>query len=73
MLVPRVERLERRIKELNAIKSGYRSELDDAMKRLRERKIGRDEFERIRARTEEKIGRLNEKIREARAEIQSIR
>ncbi|MGD0056641.1 MAG: hypothetical protein ABSB83_02155 [Methanomassiliicoccales archaeon] len=73
MLVPKVERLERRIKELNAIKGGYRSELDDALKKLKDKKITKEEFDRIRLRNEDRMERLSEKIRDLRAQIQAIR
>jgi predicted nucleic acid-binding Zn-ribbon protein len=73
MLGPKLERLERRIKELNAIKGGYRSEVDDAFRQLKDKKIAKDEFERIRLRNEERMERLNEKIRELRAQIQAIK
>jgi predicted nucleic acid-binding Zn-ribbon protein len=73
MLVPKVERLERKIKELNAIKGGYRSEVDDALRRLKDKKIAKEEFDRIRLRNEERMERLSEKIRDLRTQIHGIR
>jgi predicted nucleic acid-binding Zn-ribbon protein len=73
MLVPKVERLERKIKELNAIKGGYRSEVDDALRQLKDKKIAKEEFDRIRLRNEERMERLSEKIRDLRAQIHGIR
>jgi len=71
--MPKVERLERRIKELNAIKGGYRSEVDDALRKLKDRKMAREEFDRIQLRNEERMERLSEKIRDLRAQIQAFK
>jgi len=73
MLVPKVERLERKIKELNAIMGGYRSEVDDALRKLKDKKIAKEEFDRIRLRNEARMERLSEKIRDLRGQIQAIR
>ena len=73
MVMPKVERLERRIKELNAIKGGYRSEVDDALRKLKDRKMAREEFDRIQLRNEERMERLSEKIRDLRAQIQAFK
>jgi len=70
---PKVERFEKRVKELNAIKGEYRGEIDDALHRLRERRITREEFERIKQRNEEKMEKLSEKIRELRAQISAMK
>ncbi len=71
--MPKVERLERRIKELNAIKAGYRGEVDDALRMLKDKKISKEEFERIRYKNEERMERINEKIRDLREHIHAYR
>jgi predicted nucleic acid-binding Zn-ribbon protein len=73
MLTPKIERLEKKIKEINAIKSEYRAEIDEAFRRFKDKKIGKEDFERIRQRNEEKIEKLNEKIKEIRLLIKSMK
>ncbi|HVO78056.1 MAG TPA: hypothetical protein VMS79_04220 [Methanomassiliicoccales archaeon] len=67
------ESLEKRIKELNAVKGEYRSDIDEAEKAFKRHEIDRDQFERVKARNELHIERINEKIREAREKIQNAR
>jgi hypothetical protein len=73
MFGPKLERLERKIKEINAIKGSYRGETEEAMHKLKERRISQDEFERVRLRNEERMERLNERIRDLRTQIHLIR
>jgi chromosome segregation ATPase len=73
MFGPKLERLERKIKEINAIKGSYRGEIEEATHKLKDRRISQDEFERIRLRNEERMERLSEKIRDLRTQIHMIR
>ncbi|MDH7508862.1 MAG: hypothetical protein QHH00_05635 [Methanomassiliicoccales archaeon] len=73
MLTPKIERLEKKIKEINAIKSEYRAEIDEAFRKFKDRKIGKEDYERIRQKNEQKIEKLNEKIKEIRSLIRSMR
>ncbi|MCQ5375521.1 MAG: hypothetical protein NO474_02860 [Methanomassiliicoccales archaeon] len=73
MLAPKIERLEKKIKEINAIKSEYRAEIDEAFRNFKAKKIGKEDFEKIRQRNEEKIEKLNEKIKEIRSLIKSMK
>jgi chromosome segregation ATPase len=68
-----IDRLEHKIKELNAIKAEFRQELEDAEKRHKKGEIDRAHLNRIRERTEEHIERINEKIRDAHKRIQDSR
>ena len=73
MFSPNIEKLEKKIKELNAVKGEYRSDLDEAEKKLKRHEIERSQFDRVKARNEEHIERLNEKIREIRNQIAIMR
>ncbi len=64
------EKLEHKIKELNAIKAEYRQELEEAEKQYKQGEIDKAHLDRVRARTEEHIERINEKIRVAREKLQ---
>jgi chromosome segregation ATPase len=70
---PSEERLEKKIKELNAVKGEYRSDIDEAEKACKRHEIDRDQFERVKARNELHIERINEKIREVREKLQKSR
>ena len=67
------ESLEKRIKELNAVKGEYRGDIDEAEKSFKRHEIDRDQFERVKARNELHIERINEKIRDAREKLTAIR
>ena len=67
------DRLEHKIKELNAIRAEYRQELEDAERRYKKGDIDKAQLERMRRRTEEHLGRINEKIRVAREKLQESR
>lgn len=69
MFSPNVEKLEKKIKELNAVKGEYRSDLDEAEKKLKRHEIDKGQFDRVKTRNEEHIERLNDKIREIRNQI----
>ncbi len=73
MFSPSVERLEKKIKELNAVKGEYRSDLDEAEKKLKRHEIDKSQFDRVKSRNEEHIERLNEKIREIRNQMTHIK
>ena len=63
------EKLEHKIKELNAIKAEYRQELEEAEKQYKKGDIDKAHLDRIRARTEEHLERINEKIRVTRDKL----
>jgi len=64
-----VEKLEHKIKELNAIKAEYRQELEEAEKQLKKGEIDQAHYQRLKERTDEHIEHLNEKIRETREKL----
>jgi len=66
-------RLERKIKELNALMAEYRDELEETERRFRRREIGRDELDRITAKNKAKMEAITERIRAARAELDGLR
>ena len=63
------EKLEHKIKELNAIKAEYRQELEEAEKQYKKGDIDKVHLDRVRARTEEHLERINEKIRVTRDKL----
>jgi predicted nucleic acid-binding Zn-ribbon protein len=63
------EKLEHKIKELNAIKAEYRQELEEAEKQYKKGDIDKAHLDRVRARTEEHLERINEKIRVTRDKL----
>lgn len=63
------EKLEHKIKELNAIKAEYRQELEEAEKQYKKGEIDKAHLDRLRARTEEHVERINEKIRVTREKL----
>jgi hypothetical protein len=63
------EKLEHKIKELNAIKAEYRQELEEAEKQFKKGEIDKAHLDRVRARTEEHVERINEKIRVTRDKL----
>lgn len=66
-------KLEARIKQLNALRAEYRSELEEAERLYKKREIGQDEVERIRRRCQGKMEDINEKVRSARMELDSLK
>jgi len=60
------EKLEHKIKELNAIKAEYRTDLEEAEQQYKRGEIDKAQLEHLKVKTEEHIERLNEKIREVR-------
>ncbi|MBX8643253.1 MAG: hypothetical protein KIY12_00765 [Thermoplasmata archaeon] len=60
------DRIERKIKRLNAIRAEYESDLADLKKRLKEDRISRERYERLSALTQIKIDRLVSKVKELR-------
>lgn len=67
------ERMEKKIKGLNALMAEYRGELEDAEQRLHKREIGHEEAERIKARTKARMENISEKIRATRSELQELK
>lgn len=68
-----MERLEKKIKELNAVKGEYRSDIDEAEKQYKRHEIDKSQYDRVKTRNEEHIERLNEKIREIRGQLASAK
>jgi hypothetical protein len=64
------EKLEHKIKELNAIKAEYRQDLEEAEKQYKKGEMDKAQLDRMRARTEEHVERINEKIRVTREKLQ---
>ncbi len=58
---PKAEKLEHRIKELNAIRGEYRTEIDEAEAQFKRRKITKEELDRIRSKCEEKMEQIERK------------
>jgi outer membrane protein TolC len=67
------EKLEHKIKELNAIKAEYRQDLEEAEKQYKNGEMDKAQLERMRARTEEHVERINEKIRVTREKLLETR
>jgi chromosome segregation ATPase len=67
------EKLEKKVKELNAVKGEYRSAIEDAERQYKARKMDQQQFERVKTRNEEHIERLNQKLREVRVQLQNVR
>lgn len=67
------EKLERKIKSLNALMAEYRTELEEAERRLHKREINKDEAERTKVRTKAKIDAISEKIRAVRSDLETLK
>ena len=70
---PKVEKIEHRIKELNAIRGEYRAEVDEAEAQFKKRKITKEEFDRIKAKCDEKMQQINDKVKECHNELHEHR
>jgi DNA repair ATPase RecN len=70
---PKVEKIEHRIKELNAIRGEYRAEVDEAEVQLKKRKITKEEFDRIKSKCDEKMGQINDKVKVCHDELHELR
>jgi DNA repair ATPase RecN len=68
-----MEKIEHRIKELNAIRGEYRTEVDEAEVAFKKRKIQKEEYDRIKSKCEEKMERINEKVKACHDELHDIR
>lgn len=73
MVDPKVEKLEHRIKELNAIRGEYRAEVDEAEAQLKRRKITKEEHDRIKAKCEQKMEQINDKVKVCHDELHELR
>ncbi len=73
MLSTKRERVEKKVKSLNALLAEYRGELEEAEQRLHRREIGTEEAERIKAKTKARMDNISEKIRAARSELQGLK
>ena len=70
---PKVEKIEHRIKELNAIRGEYRSEVDEAEVQYKKRKITKEEFERIKSKCVDKMDHINDKVKMCHEELHGLR
>jgi DNA repair ATPase RecN len=70
---PKVEKIEHRIKELNAIRGEYRAEVEEAEAQLKRRKIMKEEFDRIKTKCDEKMDQINNKVKECHDELHELR
>jgi hypothetical protein len=70
---PKVEKIEHKIKELNAIRGEYRAEVDEAEAHFKKRKISKEEFDRIKSKCEEKMGHINDKVKACHEELHALR
>jgi chromosome segregation ATPase len=73
LVEPKVEKLEHRIKELNAIRGEYRAELEEAEVQLKKRKITKEEHDRIKAKCEQKMDQINVKVKSCHDELNDLR
>jgi hypothetical protein len=73
LVEPKVEKLEHRIKELNAIRGEYRAELEEAEVQLKKRKITKEEHDRIKAKCEQKMDQINVKVKSCHDELNELR
>ena len=69
----KVEKLEHRIKELNAVRGEYRAEVDEAEAQLKRRKITKEEHDRIKSKCEEKMEQINAKVKVCHDELHELR
>ncbi|MEM3851435.1 MAG: hypothetical protein QXP70_00325 [Methanomassiliicoccales archaeon] len=60
------ERIERKIKRLNAIRAEYEDRIDDLKKMLREEKISKEKYERLVFLAQEKVDKLVSQVKELR-------
>jgi hypothetical protein len=70
---PKTEKIEHRIKELNAIRGEYRAEVDEAEAQLKKRKITKEEHDRIKSKCDEKMEQINDKVKVCHEELQGLR
>jgi len=70
---PKAEKIEHKIKELNAIRGEYRAEVDEAEAQFKKRKITKEEFERVRSKCNEKMDRINDKVKVCNDELHAMR
>ena len=70
---PKVEKIEHRIKELNAIRGEYRAEVEEAEAHFKKRKITKEEFEKIKTKADEKMSQINDKVKECHDELHELR
>jgi hypothetical protein len=68
-----LEKLEKKVKDLNAVKAEYRSDLEESEKLLKRGEMDKAQYDRIKERNEEHIERCNVKIRELMDKIHEER
>lgn len=69
----RIKKLESDIKEYNAKKADWKKEFEDNEKELAKKEITQQHFDRLKAKYEDRIAKINEKIVAARKEIEELR
>ncbi|MCX6651536.1 MAG: hypothetical protein NT131_07775 [Methanomassiliicoccales archaeon] len=72
MFGSRREKLEGKIKQLNALRAEYRSEVEEAERLHKRRGIRDEELERIKHRAQAKMDDISEKIRAVRSELEGL-
>ena len=70
---PKVEKIEHRIKELNAIRGEYRAEVEEAEAQLKRRKITKEEHDRIKTKCEQKMDQITAKVKVCLNELHELR
>jgi outer membrane murein-binding lipoprotein Lpp len=58
----KIEKMERQIKELNALKADYRKEIDFAATEVKAKRMDQAKFEKVKARHEAEIKKTDAKI-----------
>jgi chromosome segregation ATPase len=70
---PKAEKIEHRIKELNAIRGEYRAEVEEAEAQLKKRKITKEEHDRIKSKCDEKMAQIGDKVKSCNDELHELR
>jgi len=73
MFASKQVKLEKKIKDLNALMAEYRNELSEAEHRFKKHEISHDELEKVKARSHGKIEEIKEKVLLARKELDSLK
>ena len=73
MFASKQVKLEKKIKDLNALMAEYRNEVSEAEHRFKKREMTQEELEHKKAHSHEKIEEIKEKIQLARKELDSLK
>ncbi|OPY31748.1 MAG: hypothetical protein A4E32_01350 [Methanomassiliicoccales archaeon PtaU1.Bin124] len=69
----KIRKLEKEIKDQNAIRAEYNKELLEAEKKLKSKEITQQQYERVKKKHDDHCGKINEKIQAARRGIEELR